>query len=64
VGFNCPLLKINNKWKAINGVESSVRQNTKNSETSKELNQVELMKQMIGSWQGDIAKDTTLFCRM
>jgi hypothetical protein len=53
--------KINNKWKAINGVESSVRQNAKNSETSKELNQVELMKQMIGSWQGDIAKDTTYF---
>ena len=53
--------KINNKWKAINGVESSVRQNTKNSETSKELNQVELMKQMIGSWQGDVAKDTTYF---
>ena len=53
--------KINNQWKAINGVESSARQNARNSETSKELNQVELMKQMIGSWQGDIAKDTTFF---
>jgi hypothetical protein len=55
------LKKINNEWKVIYGVESSVRQNAKNTETSKELNQVELMKQMIGSWQGDIAKDTTFF---
>jgi hypothetical protein len=50
--------KIDNKWKAINGVESSVRQSVKNTETSKELNQVELMKQFLGSWKCEIAKDT------
>ena len=53
--------KIDNKWKVISGNESGVEQSVKNTETSKELNQVELMKQMIGSWQGDIAKDTTYF---
>ncbi len=53
--------KINNKWKAINGVESSVRQNAKNSETSKELDQVELHKQIIGYWKSEVAKDTTCF---
>ncbi|HEY5123992.1 MAG TPA: hypothetical protein VIK14_09680 [Ignavibacteria bacterium] len=50
--------KINNKWKVINGVESSVRQNVKNSETSKELNQLELLKQFAGTWKGEIGKDT------
>jgi hypothetical protein len=50
--------KINDKWKAINGVESSVRQDAKNSETSKELNQVELLKQFLGTWKGEIGKDT------
>jgi hypothetical protein len=54
------LKKIDNKWKIIYGVESSVEKNVP-SETSKGLNQVELMKQMIGSWKGDVAKDTTLF---
>jgi hypothetical protein len=51
--------KIDNKWKAINGVESSVRQDAKNEETSKELNQVELLKQLVGSWKCDYAKDTS-----
>jgi hypothetical protein len=50
--------KINNKWKAINGVESSARQNVKNSETSKGLNQVELMKQFLGTWKAEFGKDT------
>jgi hypothetical protein len=49
---------INGVWKAINGVESSVRQNAKNSETSKELNQIELMKQNIGTWKCE-NNDTT-----
>ena len=53
--------KINNKWKAINGVESSARQNAKNSETSKELNQVELMKQFLGNWECDVTKDTICY---
>jgi hypothetical protein len=57
--------KINNKWKAINGVESSVRQNAKNSETSKELNQVELMKQMIGTWKGEFTnKDSVIIAEI
>jgi hypothetical protein len=50
--------KINDKWMAINGVESSVRQNAKNTEMSKGLNQVELMKQFIGNWKSEFAKDT------
>jgi hypothetical protein len=50
--------KINDKWMAVSGLESSVRQNAKNSETSKELNQVELSKQWIGTWKCDISKDT------
>ena len=53
--------KINNKWKAINGVESSARQNAKNSETSKELNQVELMKQFLGNWKAEFGKDTIAY---
>jgi hypothetical protein len=52
---------INGKWKAINGVESSVRQDVKNEETSKGLNQVELHKQFIGYWKCEIGKDTTCF---
>jgi hypothetical protein len=50
--------EINNKWEVINGVESSVRQDAKNIETSKELNQVELFKQILGTWKAEIAKDT------
>jgi hypothetical protein len=53
--------KINNKWMAIYGLESSVRQNAKNSETSKGLNQVELSKKFIGSWKSEFANDTTVF---
>lgn len=50
--------KIDNRWRVINCVESGVNQSIKNSETSKELNQVELMKQILGTWKGEIAKDT------
>jgi hypothetical protein len=53
--------KINNKWMAINGVESSVRQNAKNIETSIELNQIELHKQFVGNWKTETVKDTTIF---
>jgi hypothetical protein len=53
--------KINSKWKAIYAVESSVRQDVKNTETSKEFNQVELMKQMVGTWKLESAKDTTIY---
>ncbi len=53
--------EINNKWKTINGVESSVRQDAKNEETSKELNQVDLMKQFLGNWKTDNGKDTITY---
>ena len=53
--------RLNNKWMVINGVESSVRQNAKNTETSKELNQVELMKLWTGSWKCTTNKDTIVF---
>lgn len=53
--------KINNKWRAININESGVEQRVKNTETSEELNQVELIKQspIIGSWKFEYGKDTT-----
>ncbi|HEY5123630.1 MAG TPA: hypothetical protein VIK14_07835 [Ignavibacteria bacterium] len=50
--------KIDNKWKVISGAESGIEQSVKNIETSKELNQVELMKQFTGTWQGEMGKDT------
>jgi hypothetical protein len=53
--------KINNKWRVIYHVESGFEKIVKASETPKELNQVELMKQFLGSWKCDIAKDTTAF---
>ena len=52
--------KVDSKWKIISGNESGVEKNVPN-ETSKELNQVELMKQNIGYWKCDIAKGTTGF---
>ena len=42
---------IDNKWRVINLVECGIEQSVKNIETSKELNQIELMKQFIGSWK-------------
>ena len=51
----------NNKWKVINGVESSVRQNVITSESSKGLNQAELLKKFVGNWEIPISKDTTQF---
>jgi hypothetical protein len=53
--------KINSTWKIIYGVESYIQQNAKNTETSKELNQVELMKQMRGTWKLASANDTTIY---
>ena len=50
--------KIDNKWKVISAAESGTEQSVKNSETSKELNQAELMKQLLGSWKCEIANDT------
>ena len=52
--------KIDNKWKVISGVESGVEQSVKNAETSKELNQIEFMKQFLGTWKGEYGKDTII----
>jgi len=52
--------KISNTWKIIYGVESFIEKSV-NSESSKGLNQVELMKQLIGSWEVDGAIDTIPF---
>jgi len=54
-------MKINDKWKVINAVESSVRQDVKNIKSAKELNQVELHKKYIGNWKSEVGKDTTVF---
>jgi hypothetical protein len=52
--------KIYNKWKVISGNESGVEQSVKNTETSKELNQIEFMKQFLGTWKAEYGKDTIL----
>jgi hypothetical protein len=49
--------KIDDAWKVIYGVESHIDKNIP-SESSKGLNQVELFKQMIGTWKAEIARDT------
>ena len=57
--------KIDNKWKVISAAESGTEQSVKNSETSKELNQIELMKQAIGTWKGEFDdKDSTIVAEM
>jgi hypothetical protein len=52
--------KIDNRWKVIHLVDSYVEMNVP-SESPKGLNQVELMKQMVGSWKLESAKDTTIY---
>lgn len=52
--------KIDNKWKVISGAESGIEKSVKNSETSKELNQVEFMQQFLGTWKAEYGKDTIL----
>ena len=48
---------INSKWRVIYYVDSYVDKNVP-SESSKGLNQVELFKQILGTWKAEIAKDT------
>jgi hypothetical protein len=50
--------KVDNEWKIISFNESGIEKIVKASETLKELNQVELFKQMIGIWKAEIARDT------
>ena len=52
--------KIDNRWKVIHLVDSYVEKNVP-SESQKGLNQVELMKQFLGSWKCEVGKDTTVF---
>jgi hypothetical protein len=49
--------KIDDEWKVIYGVESHIDKIVP-GESSKGLNQVELFKQMIGTWKAEIARDT------
>jgi hypothetical protein len=56
--------KINNKWRIIYWVDSYVEKNVA-SESSKELNQVELFKQILGTWKGEYDnKDSTIVLEM
>ena len=52
--------KIDKRWRVIYYVDSYVEKNVP-SESLKALNQIELMKQNIGYWKCEIAKDTTCF---
>jgi hypothetical protein len=54
------LKKINNMWKIIYAVESSVEKNVA-SESSKGLNQAELLMQYVGNFEVPSGKDTTEF---
>jgi hypothetical protein len=50
--------KIDNEWKIISFNESGVEKIVKASDTPKELNQVELMKQFAGKFKGELGTDT------
>jgi hypothetical protein len=53
--------RINDKWRAINLVQTSVNKPIENTETSNGLNQVELNKQWMGTWKWEGANDTAIF---
>ena len=57
------LKKISNTWKIIYGVESFIEKSV-NSESSKGLNQAELLKKFVGNWEISAGKDTTQFLTM
>jgi hypothetical protein len=52
--------KIDNKWRIIYLVDSNIEKNVP-SNTSKELNQVELMKLFLGSWKCEVSSDTIAY---
>ena len=52
--------KIDEEWKVIYGVESHVDKNVA-SESSKGLNQAELLKKFVGNWEAPAGKDTFEF---
>jgi hypothetical protein len=49
--------KIDNKWKVISGAESGIEQSAP-GESSKGIDQVEFMKQFMGTWKAEYGKDT------
>jgi hypothetical protein len=51
--------KVDNEWKIISFNESGVEKNVP-SESSKGLNQVELMKKFTGKFKGELGKDTVV----
>ena len=59
--FMFMLKKIDGRWRVSYYADTYIEKIVKYKEPSKELNQVELMKQFLGSWKCDIAKDTTFF---
>ena len=52
--------KIDSRWKVIYLVDSNVEKNVP-GESPQGLNQVELMKQMVGTWKLESVKDTTIY---
>ena len=57
------LKKIDSKWKIIYYVDSYVNKNVP-GESSKGLNQAELLMKFAGSWEGPAGKDTTQFTQL
>jgi hypothetical protein len=59
--FTFILKKIDGRWRITYYTATYIEKIVKYKEPSTELNQVELMKQFLGTWKWDIAKDTTAF---
>jgi hypothetical protein len=55
--------KIDGKWRIISGVESGFEKSV-TSESSKGLNQAELLKKFVGNWEIPAGKNTTQFLTM
>ena len=53
--------RIDNKWRVINLNESGVEQSVKNTVTANQLNQIDCINQLIGSWKCESGKDTTSY---
>ena len=53
--------EIGRKWKVTYFSESGVEKSIKDSESSNELNQIELNKQWMGTWKWEGANDTAIF---
>lgn len=51
--------KIDNRWKAIYGVESFIEQPFINTKSTSDLNQTELLNKFVGYWEIPTGKDTS-----